>query len=195
MSGPTAFKGLHHMKNLITVKLLFVYFVLCAVLLAQSPAPSSNGASQPLPPPAANPPQSTAPGAKSAGPVLPQRYRQNRVAAKARQYYSLNWGVDSLSVKSAESGEMIRFTYRVLDIDKAKVLNDKKNDPSLIDPTAGVKLVVPALEKVGKLRQSSSPEAGKMYWMAFSNKGGFVKRGHRVNVVIGDFHAEGLVVQ
>ena len=105
------------------------------------------------------------------------------------------WGVDSLSVKSAESGEMIRFTYRVLDVDKAKALNDKKNEPSLIDPAAGVKLVVPSLEKVGKLRQSSSPEAGKMYWMAFSNKGGFVKPGHRVNVVIGDFHAEGLVVQ
>ena len=34
-----------------------------------------------------------------------------------------------------------------------------------------------------------------MYWMAFSNKGGFVKPGHRVDVVIGQFKAEGLVVQ
>lgn len=90
---------------------------------------------------------------------------------------------------------MIRFTYRVLDAEKAKALNDKKNEPSLIDPGAGVKLVVPSLEKVGKLRQSSTPQAGKMYWMAFSNKGGFVKPGHRVNIVIGEFRIEGLIVQ
>jgi hypothetical protein len=64
----------------------------------------------------------------------------------------------------------------------------------LIDPEAGVKLVVPSLEKVGQLRQSSTPETGKSYWMAFSNKGRPVKRGHRVNVVIGHFHADGLVV-
>jgi hypothetical protein len=105
------------------------------------------------------------------------------------------WGVDSLSVKSAESGEIIRFTYRVVDTDKAKPLNDKKNEPSLIDPGAGVKLVIPELEKVGKLRQSSNPEEGKVYWMAFSNKGGHVKPGHRVNLVIGAFRADGLIVQ
>jgi hypothetical protein len=36
-------------------------------------------------------------------------------------------------------------------------------------------LVVPSLEKLGQLRQSSTPEAGKSYWMAFSNKGRAVK--------------------
>jgi hypothetical protein len=82
----------------------------------------------------------------------------------------------------------------VLDADKAKALNDKKNEPSLVDPGAGVKLVVPSLEKVGQLRQSSTPEAGKIYWMAFSNKGRLVKRGDHVDVVIGTFRAEGLVV-
>ena len=104
------------------------------------------------------------------------------------------WGIDSLDVKWTESGEVIRFSYRVLDPVKAKVLNDKKNEPSLIDPQAGVKLVVPSLEKVGQLRQSSTPEAGKVYWMAFSNKGRLVKRGHQVDVVIGTFRGEGLVV-
>jgi hypothetical protein len=54
--------------------------------------------------------------------------------------------------------------------------------------------VVPSLEKVGQLRQSATPEAGKVYWMAFSNKGRLVKRGDRVNVVIGTFRAGGLVV-
>src|SRR5437016_249995 len=95
---------------------------------------------------------------------------------------------------TGQPGEVVRFTYRVLDADKAKTLNDKKAEPFLIDPRAQVKLVVPSLEKVGQLRQSSTPQAGKSYWMAFSNKGRLVKRGDRVSVVIGRFRADGLVV-
>jgi hypothetical protein len=121
-------------------------------------------------------------------------YHPDRFAGRAGKYYQLIWGVDSLSLKYTESGEVIRFSYRVLDPEKAKALNDKKNEPSLIDPTAGVKLVVPTLEKVGQLRQSSTPEAGKSYWMAFSNKGRPVKKGHHVDIVIGQFRAKGLVV-
>ena len=136
------------------------------------------------------PAQSPTPVAKTAG-----RYQPNRFAGRAGEYYRLVWGVESLSVKSAESGEVIRFNYRVLDANKAKTLNDKKAEPFLIDPRAGVKLVVPSLEKVGQLRQSSTPEAGKSYWMAFSNKGRLVKRGDRVSVVIGQFRADGLVVE
>ena len=109
-------------------------------------------------------------------------------------YYRLVWGVDSLNVKWAESGEMIRFTYRVLDPSKAKILSDKRFEPSLVDEKAGVKLVVPMMDKVGKLRQTSTPEEGKTYWMLFSNKGGYVKRGDHVNVDIGNFHAKGLEV-
>ena len=122
------------------------------------------------------------------------RYRPS-VSNRARDYYQLIWGVDSLTVRSVESGELIRFNYRVVDPDKAQALNDKKSEPSLIDPKAGVKLVVPSLEKVGQLRQSSAPEVGKVYWMAFSNKGGRVKRGDQVTIVIGKFRADGLVVE
>jgi hypothetical protein len=55
--------------------------------------------------------------------------------------------------------------------------------------------VVPALEQVGQLRQSATPKAGMSYWMAFSNSGRRVKRGDRVDVVIGQFRANGLVVE
>jgi hypothetical protein len=148
--------------------------------MAQSTKPSD-----PAPAPSG---QSTPAGAPG-----PTRYHPS-VPKRAIQYYSMVWGVDSLDVKWTESGEVIRFTYRVLDPVKAAILNDKKFEPSLIDPEAGVKLVVPSLEKVGQLRQSSTPEAGKSYWMAFSNKGRYVKKGHRVDVVIGTFRAQGLVV-
>ena len=110
-------------------------------------------------------------------------------------YYEGVWGVGELRVKVAESGQIIRFNYRVLDPQKAAALNDKKSEPELLDAQAGVKLVVPQMEKVGKLRQSSTPKTDMTYWMAFSNPTLAVKRGHRVDVVIGSFRANNLVVE
>ena len=167
--------------------------------------------SAPASPPQATPPQAgshpadasrtPAKPAKGAQPTTKAKagakvhpYHPDRFAGRAGEYYRLVWGVDSLAVKWAESGEVIRFTYRILDADKAKTLNDGRNEPSLNDPRAGVKLVVPALENVGQLRQKTTPESGKTYWILFSNKGRPVKRGDHVAVVIGAFHADGLVV-
>src|SRR3981189_271328 len=82
--------------------------------------------------------ESTAPAGKPAAAAARTRYQPDRFAGRAGKYYQLVWGVDSLSVKLAESGEVVRFSYRVLDPDKARALNDKKNEPSLIDPRAGV---------------------------------------------------------
>ena len=136
--------------------------------------------------------QAAAPANANAAPV---RFLPDRMAGRAGAYYKGVWGIDSLTIKWAESGELVRFSWRVLDPTKAALLNDKRLEPSLIDPQAGVSLVVPTMEKVGQMRQGVTPEAGKSYWMAFSNKGRRVKRGDRVNVVIGGFHAEYLVVE
>jgi len=136
--------------------------------------------------------QASKPASKSAG--RPFRNLPARFAGRAGVYYKAVWGIDSLTIKWAESGELIRFSWRVLDPVRAGVLNDKKAEPSLIDPQAGVSLVVPTMEKVGQLRQSGLPQAGRSYWMEFSNKGRLVKRGDRVEVVIGPFRAENLVV-
>ena len=136
--------------------------------------------------------------AQSPAPSKPAPVRTNlanHVSMRAQMYYQGVWGVDSLNVRYTESGEMIRFSYRVVDADKAAALNDKTVEPSLIDPQAGVKLVIPEMEKVGKLRQSSTPIAGKTYWMAFSNSGRRVRPGDRVTVEIGHFRAEGLAVE
>lgn len=140
--------------------------------------------------------QSPAPTPAAAKPVPAVRTSlAKHVPKQAHMYYEGVWGVDSLTVKYTESGEIIRFSYRVLEPEKAAALNDKKSEPSLIDPQAGVKLVIPEMEKVGKLRQSSSPIAGKQYWMAFSNSGRRVRPGDRVDVEIGNFRAPGLVVE
>ncbi len=141
-------------------------------------------------------PAQTMSAARPAAPgSAPSHYAPNRMSEHAVTYYRAVWGIDGITVKTAESGELIRFSYQVLDPNKAKMLNDKTINAFLIAPAAGIRLSVPSLEKVGQLRQSSTPEAGKVYWMAFSNPGRRVKRGDHVDVVIGQFHADGLAVE
>ena len=115
--------------------------------------------------------------------------------SRAKVHYETMWGIDDLKVRSVNSGELIRFDFRVIDATKAKPLNDKQSEPYLVDLSSGVKLVIPTMEKVGQLRQVTTPVVDKVYWMAFSNKGGHVKRGDWVNVTIGNFHADGIVVE
>jgi hypothetical protein len=105
------------------------------------------------------------------------------------------WGIDDINLRSTASGSLIRFSYRVVDADKAKILNSKKDSPYLIDEKNGLALQIPMLEQVGQLRQVSTPQDGREYWMAFSNKGRTVKPGDHVTVVIGRFRAEELVVE
>jgi hypothetical protein len=163
--------------------------VACSVLLlgaydnlsAQTPQPTA--------------PAAQAPAAAKPVPATMRTSLAKQVPMRAHMYYQGVWGVDSLTVKYTESGEIIRFSYRVLDPEKAATLNDKKVEPSLIDPQAGVKLVVPKMEKIGQLRQSSTPVADKSYWIAFSNSGRRVRPGDRVDVEIGNFRAQGLLVE
>src|SRR5579871_5959463 len=97
------------------------------------------------------PPAQAAPQAQSSTPQAqpassPWRGRQlNGLSRRAETYYEGMWGVTELRVKTAESGEMIRFNYRVVDPEKAAILNSKKSEPELLDPQAGVKLQVPQM--------------------------------------------------
>jgi hypothetical protein len=162
-------------------------FVQCEMVRAQAPQSTTQ------------PTQAVAPAKPSAAAVRPtpvwQGTQLNRLSRRAEMYYEGLWGVGELHVKVAESGQIIRFNYRVVDPAKAAPLNDKRVEPQLIDSQAGVKLVVPQMDKIGKLRQSSTPKEGMNYWMAFANPTLAVKRGHRVDVVIGSFHANGLYVE
>jgi hypothetical protein len=130
---------------------------------------------------------------KPAGP--PSGATLTRFSRHAAEHYAAIWGVDALRVRIVESGQIVRFSWRVVDAARAASLSDKRATPSLEDPKAGVSLVVPTMENIGDLRQTQTPETGQSYWMVFSNKGRLVKQGHRVNVVIGSFRADGLIVE
>src|ERR1700731_84225 len=114
---------------------------------------------------------------------------------RADRMYQLIWGIRDMHVRETASGSIIRFSYRIVDPAKAKVLNDPKLNPVLIDSNSGDKLTIPETENAGKLRQVADPEEGREYWMVFLNNNRFVKPGSKVNIKIGTFRADGLVVE
>lgn len=122
-------------------------------------------------------------------------YHGDGLNDKTREFFSAAWGIDRLRVNYTMSGNLIRFSFRVVQPKIAKALGDHEATPYLYAPRVSAMLQVPNMEQVGQLRQMHTEEANKDYWMVFSNKGNLVHRGDRVNVIIGKFHADGLVVE
>ena len=88
--------------------------------IAQSPAAQDQGAQ--TQPANSAPSASTAPSVPAAPPAQTAPAAPHKVSPyqpgmprHATNYYQTVWGVDSFSTKVVESGEMIRFSYRVLD--------------------------------------------------------------------------------
>jgi hypothetical protein len=116
---------------------------------------------------------------------------------RARQglYFKRNWGVELINVTPVSSGYMLALRYRVLDPDRAKVLNDRKSKAYLIDEATGTALAVPAMENIGELRPGATPESERNYFMIFGNPGQLVKKGSRVSFRVGNLRASGLIVE
>ena len=146
---------------------------------------------------AAHAPQTAAPSpvSTSSSDTKHSPYMSKGGSAQTNMFYQSTWGIENPHLKRTASGNLIRFSYRVVDVERAKILGDKQATPQLIDLQRGVSLQIPEMENVGQLRQTGIPIAGREYWMVFSNKGDVVKVGDRADVVIGVFHSDGLVVE
>jgi hypothetical protein len=147
---------------------------------------------------AASDPEQAATPATAAAPAQTRKkspYRPESMPRSARTFVAVTAGVDDIKVRRTNAGNLIRLSWRVTNAAQAKALNDRKATPYLIGHTSHAMLQVPVMDKVGPLRQSTAPEAGKEYWMMFSNKGDVIKTGERVSVVIGTFRVDGLLVE
>jgi hypothetical protein len=111
------------------------------------------------------------------------------------EYFRKNWGAEILGVRSISSGWMLEFKYRILDADKAALLNEKRARAFIIDEATDTRLSVPAMENIGELRQAPRPEPGRIYYILFGNPGQLVKKGGHVDVVVGRFRADGIIVE
>jgi hypothetical protein len=170
---------------------LFSGSILVSPVVSQSTAPAQSA-------PAAKTAPTGKPAvvAKPATTSTPFVNRPPRISNREAALLEAVWGIADPAAKAVESGVIIRFNFRVLDPARAKALTDKNFNPVMQCPEKGVSLVIPSLEKVGQLRQAPKTiVAGQSYWMAFSNSGRPVKPGDRVDVVIGNFQARGLIVE
>ncbi len=121
----------------------------------------------------------------------PERVRHPR----DKTFMKRQWGIEVVFVRRTGAGFMLEFRYKVLDPDKAKALFDRQTKPVLTHLESGARMVVPTPAKTGALRNSNTPQAGRIYWMFFSNPARFVQPGELVSIEIGDFLADNLVVQ
>jgi hypothetical protein len=105
------------------------------------------------------------------------------------------WGIRLIAIRPSAAGFMLDFRYRVLDINKAAPLLDRKHQPFLTVEKTGAKLLVPAPPNIGSLRQTPRHLKGEReLFILFANPGRQVQAGDKVTVVIGDFRAEHLTV-
>ena len=106
-------------------------------------------------------------------------------------------GIRTVSLRPTMGGSMLDFRFKVLDVEKARALFDRKIKPYLFDPSTGTTLGMPDDTKLGALRAGlrNPPVAGKLYYVLFANGYGSVRRGRGVDVVMGDCKVEHLVVQ
>jgi hypothetical protein len=160
----------------------------CGVLTAVAATPTAEKS--------APPPEATAMRQAPATTVALLTPSQSAADWRSRQglYYKRNWGVEIIGVKPVSSGLMLAFKYRVIDPEKAKLLNNRQTRAFLRDEATGNVLSVPAMENVGELRTGAAPEAGRTYFMIFGNPGPLVKSGSKVSIVVGSLHVDGLIV-
>jgi hypothetical protein len=113
---------------------------------------------------------------------------------REKTYMKRKWGVEFLFLRETAAGYMLEFRYKVLDPVKAAPLFVRKTKPVLMHVRTGRQLTVPVPAKTGALRNSDTPLADHTYWMFFANPNKLVKPGDLVNLQIGDFAVEGIVV-
>ena len=145
----------------------------------------------PVSPPSGNAVTTAIGATAGAAPMKLNSVTSNRQALQLRRL----WGIDNVHVRSTASGALVRFSYRVVEVDKAKILNSKDATPYLVDEQHGLALQVPSMEQVGQLRQVAAPKNGRDYWMAFSNKGRYLTPGNHVTLITGNLRIDGLVVE
>ena len=109
------------------------------------------------------------------------------------------WGIKLYGLRQTAGGYMLEMKFRVLDSNKASPLLKRQTKRYVIVEKSGAVLEVPFTEKLGSLqssvRTSNMVKPDRNYIALFANPGKHVAPGDKVSLVIGNFMAEGLVVQ
>lgn len=106
-------------------------------------------------------------------------------------------GVRLERLQLSAAGYFLDMRYRVLDVDKARALFERRVRPVLLDGTSGLRVTVPDTPKLGQLRSTAARnvKADRTYSMLFANPGKSIARGTRLTLLVGNARIDGLVVE
>jgi hypothetical protein len=116
------------------------------------------------------------------------------VKKQAQRDYQELLGIKIESLRLTAYGKLIDLRYRILDKKKALIIFSPKIHPYLVDVETNKKLHIPNTPKIGSLRSFGSAIEGRVYFMLFNNTVP-LKKGAKVNLVIGDVIIEDLVIK
>lgn len=99
-------------------------------------------------------------------------------------------GIRLVRVALTAGGGMLDLRYQVVDPDKALIVHDEEDPPTLIDEATGVAVRTPWHD-----HSTDFVHTGVHYYELIMNPDGVIRRGNTVTLVIGDARLEGIVVQ
>jgi hypothetical protein len=99
-------------------------------------------------------------------------------------------GVKITQVAVTGDGGLVDLRYKVVDPDRANSLHDPKTPPAVVDEQTGL-----VVHNLFMDHSHTGPyKTGVTYYLVFENPGGWVRRGSRVTVLLGDARVDHVVV-
>jgi hypothetical protein len=106
------------------------------------------------------------------------------------------WGIQVSAVRLSMADAIVDLRYKVIDPEKAVRLADGKTQAQLVERSTGKKLIMPRPPKEGAFPPTSNKLiAGKTYFATVANRGGILRSGSQVDVMIGDSLAANLTIE
>lgn len=106
------------------------------------------------------------------------------------------WGVRVVRLTLIAAGGLVDLRYEVTDPGKASGVMDPEQPAYLLDEASGKAVTTARFPKLGNLRpHAGGLEAGRVYFMGFSNPQGMFEPGDRVTLAVGDRRLEHLTVR
>lgn len=114
--------------------------------------------------------------------------RGRAVAAKAA--FEEQTGIRILRVAMTAGGGVVDIHYRILNPDKALIVHDDENPPTLIDNASGLLIATPFHD-----HSFRELHTGVNYHELIMNGGGLLHRGSRVTLTVGESKLEQVIVE
>lgn len=122
---------------------------------------------------------------------LSTRPDPNPIAKLDQTTFSAETGVRLVRVALTAGGGMLDLRYQTVDPDKAIVVHDDDNPPTLVDEATGQAVSIPWMDHSSAREMKAAITSSQL----LMNPGGVLHRGSLITVIIGDSRLEHVVVQ